>query len=110
LKFSEAQRIQTLYQQPLDLAEVNELATHIYQQCNGLDGQLDGVLDDPRACPFDPASDLPQCTGADRVDCFREEEILSLKAYYAPVVVAGQQVYPGFLVGSEMAGPIIADE
>jgi pimeloyl-ACP methyl ester carboxylesterase len=105
LKFSQAQRMQALSQQPLDLAEVNELATHIYQQCDGLDGQLDGLLDDPRACPFDPANDLPQCTGADRVDCFSEEEILSLKAYYAPVVVAGQQVYPGFLVGSEMAGP-----
>ncbi|OUM45588.1 tannase/feruloyl esterase family alpha/beta hydrolase [Arthrobacter agilis] len=41
--------------------------------CDGLDGLADGVLDDPRACHFDPAS-LVCATGQDANTCLSAEE------------------------------------
>ncbi|MDN4610448.1 tannase/feruloyl esterase family alpha/beta hydrolase [Arthrobacter burdickii] len=41
--------------------------------CDGLDGLTDGVLDDPRACDFDPAS-LICATGQDANTCLSAEE------------------------------------
>lgn len=105
LKLSQAHRMQALKDQPLDLEEVAVLASYIYQQCDALDGQRDGLIDDPRACHFDPASDLPRCDGGDQADCFTTAEIESLEHYYSPTQVAGVQVYPAHPVGSEVAGP-----
>ncbi len=105
LKFSQAWRMTALKEKPLDGKEVEILAGHIYAKCDALDGLRDGLIDDPRACQFDPEEDLPRCDGVDEATCFSNEEIAALKQYYASVKLAGDVIYPGHPVGSEVSGP-----
>ncbi len=104
LKFSQAWRISAIAKSGLEEVEVLELAKHIYARCDGLDGMNDGLLSDPRLCDFDAGQHLPACNGKDRVDCFDASEIKALKKYYAPVVLAGEEIYPAMPVGSEVLG------
>jgi len=90
--------------------------------CDGADGLLDGQIDDPRACHFDPAS--IQCpAGADQPTCLTPPQVdVARKAYSGPVDTQGRHLYPGGEpVGSELAwagwfvgppgiGPLIGDD
>src|SRR5499427_10995787 len=90
--------------------------------CDGADGLLDGQIDDPRACHFDPAS--IQCpAGADQPTCLTAPQVdVARKAYSGPVDTQGRHLYPGGEpVGSELAwagwfvgppgiGPLIGDD
>jgi hypothetical protein len=79
----------------LPLIENAVLAT-----CDAKDGLLDGLIDDPRRCTFDPASLL--CSGADAPDCLTATQLETVtKIYGGPRTSAGEQVYPGFPVGVE---------
>ena len=103
LKFSQAWRIAAIGQSGLDEAEIDELAMHIYAQCDGIDGLQDGLINDPRDCDFD-LDLLPTCRGTDTTECFDPRELDALKKYYAPVVLAGEEIYPAMPVGSEVTG------
>ncbi|MCB1644825.1 MAG: tannase/feruloyl esterase family alpha/beta hydrolase [Pseudomonadales bacterium] len=105
LKFSQTQRMSALLAKPFTPEEVDVLADHIYLRCDGSDGHVDGLLSDPRTCDFDPVQHLPRCDGPDTVDCFDNEEVDALVKYYAPVNLAGKQVYPAHPKGSEGRGP-----
>lgn len=104
LKFSQAWRVAAISQSGLEEAEVVALSKHIYARCDALDGLSDGLISDPRRCDFDPSRDLPRCPGDDEVECFDAQELNALKRYYAPVVLAGETVYPPMPVGSEAIG------
>lgn len=41
------------------------LTKAIYEKCDALDGLKDGLIDDPRNCPFDLSKDLVKCAEAD---------------------------------------------
>jgi feruloyl esterase len=68
--------------------------------CDASDGVTDGVVDDPRACRFDP--DVLQCSG-DRTDCLTAAQVAALRKMYqgARNPRTGAQVYPGWPVSSE---------
>ena len=71
--------------------------------CDGRDGVMDGVLDDPRKCGFDPAVLL--CKGIETDDCLTDKQITALKKIYAgPRDAKGNQIIPGFEPGGE-TGP-----
>ncbi len=76
----------------------------VVQQCDALDGVTDGVVSDPRECPFDPAR--LQCTAGDAPDCLTAEQVGTMKALYQGPRDArdGRQIYPGYPVGSEGQG------
>ncbi len=105
LKFSQAWRVSAVVRGGFTEAKALTLAEHVYERCDALDGLEDGLIDDPRACDFDPALHLSRCEGPGADDCFDEREIAALADYYAPVTLAGREVYPAFPVGSEVAGP-----
>ncbi|HEY1751071.1 MAG TPA: tannase/feruloyl esterase family alpha/beta hydrolase [Caulobacteraceae bacterium] len=67
----------------------------ILAACDGLDGQKDGILSDPRACHFDVAS--IECKGGGAgADCLSHEQILAAKAVYdGPRNSRGERLYPG---------------
>ncbi|AXQ27936.1 tannase/feruloyl esterase family alpha/beta hydrolase [Solimonas sp. K1W22B-7] len=46
--------------------------------CDAIDGLKDGLIDDPRRCPFQPES--LRCKGEDRKDCLSDGQIQTLKA------------------------------
>ena len=82
------------------------LTTAIYEKCDALDGLKDGLIDDPRRCPFNPAHDVPQCSAADKPDCFTAPQIAALaKIYGGPRDSKGKLLFPGEPVGSEPVWP-----
>ncbi len=89
---------------PISLEKVDLLAKAVYGRCDSIDGLADGLLEDPRACDFDPARDLPRCAEGSGDDCFSAAEVTTLQEIYGGVVSRGEIVFPGLPFGSE-AGP-----
>jgi len=90
---------------PIPSAKLQLIAQAVYRKCDAADGLADGLIDDPRRCPFDPAADLPKCS-ADKEDdgCFTSAQIGTLKALYGGIVSKGQPYFPGLLPGAEKVG------
>ena len=90
---------------PLTLAKVKLAGEAIYAKCDALDGLKDGLIEDPRKCPFEPRKDLKICAGAEREDCFLDSQIRTLETIYAPVTGPNGIVMEGWPLGAEVAGP-----
>jgi hypothetical protein len=87
------------------LAKIATVADALYKKCDVLDGVVDGVIDDPRRCDFDPARDVKQCTaGHDADNCLMPNETDALHKIYGGIVSNGRPYFYGFLKGSEVAG------
>ena len=73
----------------------------VMQACDALDGVTDGVLEDPRACRFDPG--VLTCKGADSASCLTPKQVASARMLYSPVVHprTRQQIFPGMVPGNE---------
>lgn len=82
-------------------AKLPALQSAVQAACDQLDGVKDGLLEDPRACKFDPAA--LTCTGADTTTCFTAPQVEALKKIYdGPTNPrTGEQIYPGFPPGTE---------
>lgn len=76
------------------------LEREILDACDGLDGVEDGVLTDPRACPFDPQS-LPRCSGEPGPDCLTASQLAAIQTIYRGPVLNGESLFPGFPLGGE---------
>jgi feruloyl esterase len=77
------------------------IANAVLARCDGLDGLVDGLLDDPRRCDFDPKSIV--C--ANPATCITPAQAVALrKIYEGARTPDGRQIYPGFLMGGE-TGP-----
>ncbi len=90
---------------PIPFAKLGLLATKVYAKCDGVDGLVDGLIDDPWHCDFQPARHLPKCSNGNGADCFTAGEIATLTTIYSPVMVQGKQRYPGWPLSAEIAGP-----
>lgn len=72
--------------------------------CDLLDGIEDGVLDDPRACDFDPAT-LTCAAGQDPATCFTPKQVEAVRKIWAGSMdAAGNSLYPGLVPGGEASG------
>ena len=80
-------------------AKLLAIQAAVSNQCDALDGVVDGILTDPRSCNFDP--NVLLCQGAETASCLTAPQIEALKAIYAG---AGANIYPGLLPGAE-TGP-----
>jgi pimeloyl-ACP methyl ester carboxylesterase len=97
--------MQSLAAAPLPAAKLKLLSDRIYDHCDAKDGLKDGLIADPRRCDFKVARDVPKCAaGADKVDCFTSAEIASFERVYSDVMSGGKRLFPGWPVGSEVAG------
>ena len=74
--------------------------------CDRTDGVIDGVIDDPRRCTFDPAS-LSCSTRQDGSACLTEPQVEAARRIYSGLKdpVSGAQLYPGLARGSEPFWP-----
>lgn len=84
------------------LAFVNRAAV---AACDELDGVKDGVIDDPRACRFDPAALL--CKSGETGDsCLTGNQVDVVRKIYAGPhnPRTGEPVFPGWDLGSEAPG------
>jgi feruloyl esterase len=76
------------------------LAAAAVASCDARDGLVDGLIDDPRRCAFDPA--LLLCPGGDAPDCLTAAQVDTVRKVYAgPSGSRGEQLFEGFPVGHE---------
>lgn len=89
------------------LTKLNLLADAVMMKCDTLDGIMDGVIDDPQRCEFDPAMDLMslRCSGDRNSDnCLTERQLDNIAAIYeGPVSRDGTRIFKGMSPGSELA-------
>ena len=81
-----------------DLKMVNHAAM---EKCDTLDGVRDGIITDPRLCHFDPAQ--LRCPAAKSAGCLTDTQVAALRKMYAGAHRSdtGENIYPGWPVGSE---------
>jgi hypothetical protein len=96
---------QALVKAPIPIPKLKLLADRVYARCDAKDGLQDGLITDPKTCDFEPARDLPVCSGADGDGCFTTAQIKTLDTIYADVVLNGKRIAPGWPKGAEIAGP-----
>ncbi len=77
------------------------LGAAVLEACDAIDGLEDGLIDDPRACDFDPG--VLECDGGDGADCLTAGQVAAARAIYAGPVrpSTGEQIFPGYPPGSE---------
>lgn len=84
----------------LPAAKIPALAQAVNNACDALDGVKDGIVNDPRACRFDPAT--IQCKAGDADTCLLPSQVETVRRIYRGAVDdAGKKVLPGLLPGSE---------
>jgi feruloyl esterase len=99
-----AWNMRALAKTPISFAKIERVSQAVYKKCDAIDGAADGLIDDPKKCNFDPAADLPKCSGGETADCFTAGQIETLKAIYAGVTSNGEPHFPGVPVGAEKIG------
>lgn len=69
--------------------------------CDTLDGVKDGLIENPPACHFNPAT--VQCQGADAPDCLTTPQVETAQVIYGALKNprTGAQITPGFSPGTE---------
>ncbi len=82
------------------------LNERVLARCDANDGVRDGVLGNPLSCDFEPRRDLAdlQCPAGSASDaCFTPAQLQSVVDFYSgPLDAAGNVLYPGKALGSEL--------
>ena len=81
---------------------------HVMKACDGLDGVVDGVLEDPNSCKVDFSA--LACKGADTPSCLTPAQITSARAITSPLTRPGstEPIFPGYLTpGAELEWDVL---
>jgi hypothetical protein len=84
-------------------SKLDAIAATVTRSCDAQDGVRDSVLEDPRACHFDPA--VLACSGADSDSCLTGPQVEALRQIYSgPPQSDGTGPSWGFQPGAELGG------
>ncbi len=76
-------------------AQIAVLDAAVTKACDASDGVVDGLIEDPRLCKFDPAS--IQCSTKLTSNCLTAAQVATVKKIYAGATTPdGTQLYPGY--------------
>jgi len=79
----------------------------VLAECDGLDGVVDGLIQDPRNCHFNPKS--LKCAARKKTNCLNNQQVKTLRAIFSGAVTNGNQsVYPGYSVSDIGTGRLDA--
>jgi feruloyl esterase len=91
---------------PDSLVNIETLHEDVLEKCDDIDGIVDGVIDNQRACDFDAAGYLARhrCPdGSPAAGCFTSRQAdFILQLYQGSRDAAGKEIYGGLQPGSEM--------
>lgn len=92
---------QALADGPIPAAKLPVVQKAVVSACDALDGVKDGLIEDPRACQFDPG--VLQCKAGDAPDCLTDSQVATLRKIYGGVKNprSGKQIFPGWPKGAE---------
>ena len=92
---------QAMAETPIPAAKLPVIQNGVLSACDGIDGVKDDLIEDPRACHFDPASLL--CKADDTSNCLTEGQVATLRKIYSGPKNprTGKQIFPGWPVGTE---------
>ncbi len=88
---------QALLQSPdgyLDPAAIATLDAAVTQQCDASDGLVDGMIEDPRLCHFNPKS--IECKQGVTTNCLSAAQVKTVKAILHGAQGVGGRLYPGY--------------
>lgn len=86
---------------PLSKGQAGLLQTIVTNQCDGLDGVTDGLIQNPVACNFKPERDLPMCKGTARDDCFTKDQARMVSTFVSATTdTSGKIIAPGHSVSN----------
>jgi tannase/feruloyl esterase len=85
----------------LPAAKLPALTAAAVQACDATDGLRDGLIADPRACRFDPATIA--CREGDNASCLTPVQVTAVQKVYdgASNALTKKQLFPGWTRGSE---------
>jgi hypothetical protein len=86
---------------PVSPATMMLVAQKVMEKCDAVDGLTDGLIDDPRACRFDAARDVPACTVGDAANCLTAAQAAAINKIYNGPSSQGKPFIAGFMPGSE---------
>jgi feruloyl esterase len=74
----------------------------ILRQCDGLDGVVDGIIEDPNLCDFNP--ETLRCIDANtKADCLTSIQVEKVRKIFTPLYSEdGHVLYPAMQPGSEI--------
>lgn len=82
-------------------AKLPALGNAVNAACDSLDGIEDGILQNPLACHFEPAS-LTCPVGTDNNSCLTPKQVTAVEKIWSGVTnSAGELIYPGLVPGGE---------
>ena len=87
----------------LPQAKLDVLMNALLLACDGNDGIVDGIVEDPRTCNFDPT--VVRCAGGDAPDCLTDGQLEAIRQIYAGTSnpATRERIFPGFAHSSENA-------
>jgi feruloyl esterase len=78
------------------------VAQKVMDKCDAVDGLKDGLIDDPRACRFDAARDVPACSASsEATDCLTPAQAAAINKVYSGPISKGKPFIAGYMPGSE---------
>ena len=78
------------------------VAQKVMDKCDAVDGLKDGLIDDPRACKFDAARDVPACSASSTsADCLTPAQAAAINKVYSGPISKGKPFIAGYMPGSE---------
>ena len=85
-------------------ADLTRLPTAVLKECDDKDGLKDGLIDNPEACHFDPAS--LTCSGAKSDSCLSRPQVDTLKRVFDGAVDSkGNRLYSGWPYDGGLGAP-----
>ncbi|KAF2448890.1 tannase and feruloyl esterase [Karstenula rhodostoma CBS 690.94] len=82
------------------LAQWGAVQQEVLNQCDGLDGARDGILEDPSACEFDWTALVCSST-LNSSTCFTPDQVEAAAKLFGPITYNGTLMHPGHSHGYE---------
>ncbi|KAK7063621.1 carboxylic ester hydrolase [Favolaschia claudopus] len=76
----------------------------ILSQCDGLDGAVDGIIEEPSRCHFNP--EALRCAPGQTSACLTRQQVDTVRAVFSSVFAKGTFIYPALEFGPGLLGQI----